>query len=191
MKIENKLYKVKYLIYKILKKDIMALQIEHYKRNGAKVGNNVRAFSPISSSEPYLLSIGNDVTISEGVVFLTHDNSVIKDRNRVGTDLVGKITIGDNCFIGCNTIILPGVFLGDGVIVGAGSVVTKSFYGKSVIIAGNPAKIISYTDEFFKKSYSQVFNFAPEKNRMTFDERKSEILLHSEKLIVKQNAFEQ
>lgn len=51
------------------------------------------------------------------------------------------VTIGDNCWIGANAIILPGVTLGNHVIVGAGSIVTKSF-PDNVIIAGNPAKII-------------------------------------------------
>lgn len=52
------------------------------------------------------------------------------------------VVIGKNCWIGMNSIILPGVILGDNTIVGAGSVVTKSFEDGAVIIAGNPAKII-------------------------------------------------
>ncbi len=51
------------------------------------------------------------------------------------------ITIGDNCWIGANAVILPGVTLGNRVIVGAGSIVTKSF-PDNVIVAGNPAKVI-------------------------------------------------
>lgn len=53
------------------------------------------------------------------------------------------VTIGDNCWIGGNATIVPGVTLGDNVIVGAGSVVTKSF-GDNLVIAGNPAKIIRH-----------------------------------------------
>jgi len=53
------------------------------------------------------------------------------------------IHIGKNCWIGMNSVILPGVTLGDNVIVGAGSIVTKDFPNK-VLIAGNPAKIIKY-----------------------------------------------
>ncbi|WP_054725267.1 sugar O-acetyltransferase [Paucilactobacillus hokkaidonensis] len=51
------------------------------------------------------------------------------------------VTIGDNCWIGGNAIIVPGVTLGNNVIVGAGSVVTKSF-GDDVVVAGNPARVI-------------------------------------------------
>jgi maltose O-acetyltransferase len=53
------------------------------------------------------------------------------------------ITIGDNCWIGGNSVINPGVSLGNNVVVGSGSVVTKSF-GDNVVIAGNPAKIIRH-----------------------------------------------
>lgn len=55
---------------------------------------------------------------------------------------MGKpITIGDNCWIGGSATIVPGVTLGNNVVVAAGAVVTKSF-GDNVVIGGNPAKII-------------------------------------------------
>lgn len=50
--------------------------------------------------------------------------------------------IGDKCWIGMNSVILPGVVLGDNTIVGAGSVVTKSFENGHCVVAGNPAKLI-------------------------------------------------
>ncbi|MEE9330725.1 MAG: acyltransferase [Methylophilaceae bacterium] len=49
--------------------------------------------------------------------------------------------IGKNCFIGARSIILPGITIGDGSIVGAGSVVTKNI-PPNVAVAGNPAKVI-------------------------------------------------
>ena len=52
-----------------------------------------------------------------------------------------EIHIGKNCFLGCNSIILKGTFLGDGCVVGAGAVVSGKFEDNCVI-AGNPAKII-------------------------------------------------
>lgn len=52
------------------------------------------------------------------------------------------IVIKENCWLGANVVILPGVELGPRTIVGAGSIVTKSFSGGSVVLAGNPAKII-------------------------------------------------
>lgn len=55
-----------------------------------------------------------------------------------------NITIGENCWLGMNCVILPGVTLGEKTIVGAGAVVTKSFPRGHCIIGGNPAKIIKY-----------------------------------------------
>ena len=91
----------------LLHKDPMQFKLERYRLYGADIGENVRAFSPISSAESYLIKIGNNVTISTGVKFCTHDNSVIKIFDR-GTDFVGPIIIGDNSFVGMNTIILGG-----------------------------------------------------------------------------------
>lgn len=52
------------------------------------------------------------------------------------------INIGEKCWLGMNSVILPGVTLGNGTIVGAGAVVTKSFPQGDCVIAGNPAKVI-------------------------------------------------
>ena len=60
------------------------------------------------------------------------------DKHQPGKDII----LGKNCWIGMNSIILPGVKLGDKTIVGAGSVVTKSFEEGNCVLVGNPAKII-------------------------------------------------
>lgn len=59
------------------------------------------------------------------------------------TDILAAISIGDKCFIGANSVILPGVTLANNVIMAAGSVVTKSFHENNIIIGGNPARVIS------------------------------------------------
>lgn len=76
-------WKKQYLILKekiceLTHKDTMKYKLERYRMNGAVIGENVRAFSPIFSPEAYLINVGNDVTISTGVRFCTHDNSAIK-----------------------------------------------------------------------------------------------------------------
>lgn len=72
-----------------------------------------------------------------GLITTNHDFSDLS-QHASGKDIV----IGDNCWIGMNSVILPGVVLGKHTIVGAGSVVTKSFPNGECVIAGNPAKII-------------------------------------------------
>lgn len=181
MKIKTIILMLKIKIYeKLLHRDVMELKIERYRMEGATIGNHVRAFSPISSGEPYLISIGDDVTISTGVRFCTHDNSAIKCIPGA-TDFVGPIKIGRNVFIGMNTILLGGIELGDNCIVGAGSIVTKSFREPGSIIAGNPAKIIGNAENLCMKNGAKAFNF----RGMSASMKKQEIMKNSEKWIRK------
>ena len=165
---------------RILHKDAMKLKIEKYRLHGAKIGENVRAFSPILSSESYMISIGNNVTISTGVKFCTHDNSSIKFFEN-GTDFVGQIVVGDNSFIGMNVILGGGVQLPAQCIVGAGSVVTKSFFEEGCVIAGNPARVIGNVENLKRRYTDNVFNF----RGMNAEQKKKEILRNPEKLIRK------
>lgn len=103
----------------------------------------------------YLINIGNNVTVSTNVTFVTHDNS-IKLLYPEKSDVFGKIVIGNNCFIGENVTILYGVTLADNIIVAAGSVVTKSFRNSNIIIGGNPAHIINTWDKFSEKIKDNV-----------------------------------
>lgn len=136
---------------------IQDMRNEQFKKNGGEYGYNFKCYSDISEPEPYLIKIGDNVTISTSVSLITHDNSVIK-LGINATDTFGKIQIGDNCFIGAGSIILPGVTLGKNVIVGAGSVVTKSFKDGNVVIAGNPAREICDIETFKHKNKNYCHN---------------------------------
>ena len=107
--------------------------------------------SYLLTREPYLIEIGNNTTVSSDVSFVTHDNCA-KLLFPGKSDFFGKIVIGNNCFIGEKSTILYGVTLADNIIVGAGSVVTKSFSQERIIIGGNPARIISTWDKLIEKS---------------------------------------
>lgn len=83
--------------------------------------------------------LGNDVYIAPNVGLITANH----DPMRPSAHLDGQpIHIGDACWIGMNAIVLPGVTLAAHTIVGAGSIVTRSFPQGGVIIAGNPARVI-------------------------------------------------
>ena len=78
----------------------------YFRKCGAIVGKNCRIYSDITTSESYLIYIGNNVTISNDVQILTHDNSVIKVIPDC-TDIFGMVRIGNNTFIGARALILP------------------------------------------------------------------------------------
>jgi acetyltransferase-like isoleucine patch superfamily enzyme len=114
---------------------------------GVTVGNNCRIFTLSFGSEPFLITIGNNVTIASGTKFITHDGSfwLMRD-NRGRRYYYAPISVGNNVFIGNNSIIMPGVKICDRAIIGAGAIVTKSI-PSGVIVAGVPARIIgSYSD---------------------------------------------
>ena len=121
-----------------------------------EIGQNVHWTGlPILGTESHLIQIGNNVTIARNVVFHTHDGAVRLIRDRYPEiNLYGKIVIGNDCFIGSDSILLPNINIGNNSIVGTGSVVTKDIPSNSVY-AGNPAKFIkstsSYTEQVLKK----------------------------------------
>lgn len=142
---------------------------------GVKVGSNCRFYSVNFSSEPYLIEIGNHVTITEGVQFITHDGGAWVLRGLYEEykhcNILGKIKIGDNVFIGVNTIIMPGIEIGDNCIIAAGSVITKSF-NSNQIIGGIPAKVIKPLEEYIKMNKNYLVNT----KNLNNEERKEFIL---------------
>ena len=130
-----------------------------FRAQGMEIGKGVHIFSNIISSEPYLIFIGDNSTISTGVSLLTHDASVgaVGDRSEF-SDICGAIRIGKHCFIGNNSIILYGVTIPDRTIVAAGSVVTKSILSEGMIVGGNPAKVIGTVDDYIEKNKDFFLN---------------------------------
>ena len=134
--------------------------VAYLRNKGVSVGNGVVFYNPVSTvvdtSYPELLSFGNNVRIAHGCIILTHDYSWSVIAGVYG-ELVGGIapvTIGNNVFLGINTIILKGVKIGNNVIVGAGSVVTKDIPSNEVW-AGNPAKRIMSLEDYYRKKTIQ------------------------------------
>ena len=111
----------------------------------------------VETAEPYLVTIGNHVMISSGVMFTTHDASA-SFYIPGASDIFGRICIGNSVFIGMGSIILPGVSIADNCIIGAGSVVTKSIEIPGSVYAGNPAKYICMIDQLRQKNEKFALN---------------------------------
>lgn len=115
-----------------------------------KIGDNVHLSRNCHIGSINEIVIENNVLIGSNVLISDHSHGEILDISKPRWELPlyskGKIKIGENCWLGDNTVILPGVILGRNCIVGANSVVTKSFPDNSVI-AGVPAKIIKMIGE--------------------------------------------
>jgi maltose O-acetyltransferase len=101
-----------------------------------------------------IITIGNNCVITEYTQLIAHDasyNHFRKIHGLASKSKWGEIIIKDNAFVGAGCIILPGVTLGKGCLVGAGSVVTKDVED-GAIVAGNPAKKISTVQAYISKS---------------------------------------
>ncbi len=119
---------------------------------GIKFGKNLRITgTPGFGSEPYLITIGDDVTITDGVTFHNHDGGVgILRKKYPGLDVIKPIKVGNNVFLGSRSTILPGITIGNNVIVGAGSMVTKDI-PDNVVVVGVPARVLKTLAEYEEK----------------------------------------
>ncbi len=124
---------------------------EYFRGLGAKIGENCRIIAESLGSEPWLVEIGDRVAISHGVRFQTHDGGVHIFRREIPTlQYYGKIKIGNNCVLGNNVILTPGVTVGDNCVVGAGSVVTRDIPSGSFAF-GVPARVLMPIEKYKEK----------------------------------------
>lgn len=109
-------------------------------------GSKRGTLSSLVNSTGCYLQAGNQIIIGEGtiwgpnVLIISANHNL--NNNDKGWEDAKPVIIGAECWIGGNTSILPSVHIGDNTIVGAGSVVTKSFPKGNQVIAGNPARVI-------------------------------------------------
>lgn len=169
--------KVKHFIKKLLYRHRAdsATFIQYLVRRGATVGENVRFIVPhrtfVDDKCASCIEIGNECLITGGVSILAHDWSVHVIANKYGKMLPAyrRTVIGNNVFIGLNSIILSGTHIGDNVIIGAGSVVSGSVESDSVY-AGNPARKIMTIEDYYHKCEARYLAGAKEYVR-TFEKQ--------------------
>jgi acetyltransferase-like isoleucine patch superfamily enzyme len=123
-------------------------RLDLLREQGMQIGRHCRIYTDLIGGEPYLIKIGDHVTVTSGVRLVTHDGScwVLRERYENLQDF-GPIIIEDNSFIGVNAVILPHVRIGPNSIVAAGSVVTKDV-PPNTVVGGVPARPIMDLERF-------------------------------------------
>lgn len=158
------------------------LSAEEYARHiGVRIGDNCLIATRYWGAEPYLISIGDRVQITSNVRSFTHGGAHVARFKHPNFDCFGKIEIKDGAYVGSCSIILAGVTIGEGALVAAGSVVTKSVPPYTVV-AGNPARQICSVDEFIAKNLKYNLNT---KGLSATDKRAVLISLSDDKFIHK------
>ena len=150
-KILSKLKKLIYFNFNVA----LNTNLREYKKKGGKIGENCEIYPNVEfGSEPYLITIGNNVRITNGVKFVTHDGGVWTLRKMKlleNADIFGCISVGNNTHIGWNAIIMPNVKIGNNCIIGCGAVVTQDIPDNSIAV-GVPARVIKTINEYYEKN---------------------------------------
>lgn len=117
---------------------------------GMSVGKNFKRLNGVilDPSHCWLITIGDNVTLAPRVHILAHDASTCFS---LGYAKIGKVMIGDNVFIGAESVILPNTTIGNNVIIGANSTVVKDIPANEVW-AGTPAHYICTYEEYIEKN---------------------------------------
>ena len=133
---------------------------KHLKKLGIRIDGVPRFISSdcyFDSSDYSKIHIGERVTISTNVMFLTHDYSITNAYYAIEGEEPDKeiyiskcISVGNNSFIGARVILLPGAEIGKNCIIGAGAVIKKPVPDGSVVV-GNPARVIGMVTEFAER----------------------------------------
>lgn len=185
------------LFFEILVRYLSHLQYtpeELIRQRGGVVGADVFIGQDVHIDFDYafLLEIGDGAVISAKSMIELHDSSL---PNVMGTSKlkVGRVRIGKRSYVGVNTVILPGVWIGDGAIVGASSLVNKNIPPREVW-AGVPAKYICTVAELTQKreamnNTDELANFEwigqPEKQGGDYEQRKEGFLSEVKRYFIK------
>jgi acetyltransferase-like isoleucine patch superfamily enzyme len=164
-------FKVYYLLFKVYLYVLSNIDDRLYMKNYIpflkSIGVNIKGAPRFINYDVYLdktdnsslIELNDNCVISGNTLILTHDYSIFHasigcnkiSKNDPEFKRTGRVIIGENAFVGANSIILPNVVVGKNAIVGAGSVVTKDV-PENTIVAGNPARKIEMIQEYVDKT---------------------------------------
>lgn len=127
---------------------------EELIKRGMTVGKNFSRQNNVflDPGHCWLIQIGDYVTLAPRVCILCHDAST---KKFLGYAKIGKVSIGNNVFIGACTVVLPNVTIGNNVIIGANSTVCKDIPDNTVA-AGTPAVVISDMDTYLSRMKNRM-----------------------------------
>lgn len=144
----NRFYKLYLMIYARFK------PIKYAQKIGVHMGEDVHLYGnpyKMFGTEPWAITLGNHVHITDGVRFVNHDGGTLIFRDQIpDLEITKKISVGNYVYIGIQTLIMPGVKIGNRCIIGAGAIVTRDIPDNSVAV-GVPARVIKTADEYFEK----------------------------------------
>lgn len=162
--------KIKLIYHKMIGRMSSDELNDYLKKHDVTIGKKTVFFDAnnvfVDIQRPWMLEIGSYCKITRGTVILQHDYSRSVLRRVYGDIVDGcvKTKIGDNVFIGMNSIILMGSKIGDNVIIGAGSVVS-GVIPNNCVVAGNPAKVIRTLEEHYQIRQKKYIEEAKETAR--------------------------
>lgn len=131
--------------------NVIASPEKQARHIGVKIGKHCLINTRYWPSEPYLVTIGDNVQVTHCVSIHTHGGGQAIRQQHSDFDVFGKVVIEDWAYIGAFSQIMPGVTIGEGALVAAGSIVTKSV-APHTVVGGNPARYICTTEEFYEKN---------------------------------------
>lgn len=96
--------------------------------------------------------VGDHTMFGPNVIVATAGHPILPELREQGYQYNAPVHIGKNCWIGAGVVIVPGVTIGDNVVIGAGSIVTKDL-PDNVIAVGNPCRILRTVNEHDRQYY--------------------------------------
>ena len=123
-------------------------ELKYLEEHGFQHGSNFYMYGNcIDSNWPWLITVGDNVTLASDCKLLAHDAST----NKVGCHTkIGRVDVGNNVFVGAYSVVLCNTKIGDNVVIGANSVVTHDLESNGVY-AGNPARFVCSIEDYKKK----------------------------------------